>query len=383
MGLDGAVTHFGVNGTIGGLTVDRVFVGPGVVIDEPGQNVPSRLRVVDAYYGAFLSEALDLTGRLTLSVSARFNLARIDLYDEGGGDLSGDHRYRRFNLAIGATYRVRSWLTAYVGYAEANRAPTPAELSCASPSDSCSLANFFTGDPPLKQVVAHTVEAGLRGTFKLRAGATLSYGLGLYRTLADDDIAFENVATLGRAYFQNVGQTRRQGLDASVNFHTRRWLAYASYSRIEATYQSRFSEAAGNNPAGDVNGQLTIVPGNRLPGIPRDLLKFGATFSATTEWTVGVVGMAQSGTVLFGDPSNLTPQLPAFFRLDLNTQYQVTPRVQLFARLVNATNARYYTFGTFSPTASVFLAQAPGATNPRAYSPAAPLGGFAGVKISF
>ena len=62
------------------------------------------------------------------------------------------------------TYKVTPWLTAYAGYAEANRAPTPAELSCAGPTDSCSLANFFVGDPNLKQVVAHTVEAGLRGT---------------------------------------------------------------------------------------------------------------------------------------------------------------------------------------------------------------------------
>ena len=33
----------------------------------------------------------------------------------------------------------------------------------ASPAHSCSLANFFVGDPNLKQVVAQTVEAGLRG----------------------------------------------------------------------------------------------------------------------------------------------------------------------------------------------------------------------------
>ena len=69
------------------------------------------------------------------------------------------------------TYKVTPWLTAYAGYAEANRAPTPAELSCASPADSCSLANFFVGDPNLKQVVAHTVEAGLRGSVGLGDGA--------------------------------------------------------------------------------------------------------------------------------------------------------------------------------------------------------------------
>jgi outer membrane receptor protein involved in Fe transport len=69
--------------------------------------------------------------------------------------------------------------------------------------------------------------------------------------------------------------------------------------------------------------------------------------------------------------------------MDLSTTYQLTGNVQLFAWVQNITNARYYTFGTFSPTSSVFLAQAPGATSPRSLSPAAPIGGFGGVRISF
>jgi iron complex outermembrane recepter protein len=46
-------------------------------------------------------------------------------------------------------------------------------------------------------------------------------------------------------------------------------------------------------------------------------------------------------------------------------------------------DTKYYTFGTFSPTSSVFLAQAPGATNTRSYSPAAPLAGYGGVRMTF
>ena len=61
-----------------------------------------------------------------------------------------------FNPAGGLAYEIAPWLTVYGGYAVANRAPTPAELSCAGPSNSCSLANFFVGDPDLKQVVSRT-----------------------------------------------------------------------------------------------------------------------------------------------------------------------------------------------------------------------------------
>jgi hypothetical protein len=42
--------------------------------------------------------------------------------------------------------------------------------------------------------------------------------------------------------------------------------------------------------------------------------------------------------------------------------YQLHPNVQLFAWARNVTNSWYYNFGTFSPTSSVAISQAPGAT---------------------
>ena len=383
--FDGAQTAFTGVSYIGGITPDtRVFTGPGVVIDQPGSNTPVRARISDAYYGVFVADTLNLTDRLALTASGRFNAAEINLDDQNGGDLTGNHYYSHFNPAGGVTYRVTSWLTAYAGYADANRAPTPAELSCAGPSDSCSLANFFVGDPNLKQVVAHTIEAGLRGTVPV-AGNTgqVNYNVGFYRSNLDDDILFVNSVTLNRAFFTNVGQTRRQGVDASVQYKAARWSAYLAYTYTDATLQSGFVEPAGSNPAADANGNITINPGNRLPGVPAHQGKLGATFRLTDAWTVGGALIAQSGQFLIGDEANLTPQLPAFFSLNLSTSYQLTPHVQLFASVENLTNERYYTFGTFSPTGAVLLSQAPNATNPRAYSPAAPVGGFGGVRITF
>jgi outer membrane receptor protein involved in Fe transport len=271
----------------------------------------------------------------------------------------------------------------YGGYSEANRAPTPAELSCASPADSCSLANFFTGDPNLKQVVARTEEFGVRGTLHPSGDMRINYDVSLYRTNSDDDIEFVNSTTLNRAYFENIGTTRRQGLDATVSMRDGPWRAFVGYSYTDATFQSGYVESAGSNPDANAAGNLVIAPGDRLPGIPANQMKFGASYQVTEPWNVGFNGVYQSGEYLFGDEANLTPRLPGFVTLNVRTSYQVTDHIQLFGRIENVTNARYYTYGTFSPTSAVFLAQAPGATNARSYSPAAPIGWFAGVRVTF
>jgi iron complex outermembrane recepter protein len=382
--FDGARSSFGATSFIGGITSpDRVFIGPGIVIDEPGSNSPVAVNITNATYGIFFADTMNLAQDVALTVSGRYNAARVDLSDQNGGDLSGNHQYNHFNPAVGMTYRATPSLAAYAGYAVTNRAPTPAELSCASPENSCSLANFFVGDPDLQQVIAHTVEAGIRGAFVPAAGASLTYSLAFFHTDLDNDIAFVNSVTQGRAFFANIGQTRRQGVDASLQLTSERWLAYAAYSYINASYQSSFVEGSGSNPAADADGNITVQKGNRLPGIPANQLKLGAYYKVTPAWTVGAVGIAASGAYLVGDEANLTPKLPGYFTLNLSTTYQMTKNVQLFAWANNVTDARYYTFGTFAPTSSVFLAQAPNATDPRSYSPAAPASVFGGVRVTF
>jgi iron complex outermembrane receptor protein len=382
--FDGAQTMFTGAGYIGGITpVSRVYFGPGYIIDEPGNNIPVRVAVGDAYAGVFLTDTLNITPALALTVAGRFNNAEIDLKDQLGGDLTGQHSYNRFNPSIGASYKLTRGLTAYASYAEANRAPTPAELSCANPNESCSLANFFTGDPNLKQVVARTIEAGLRGGTMVAGGLHMSYGASVYRSDLDDDIAFINSVTLGRAYFDNIGQTRRQGIDANVALNGDAWRVYLDYSYTDATYQTTYVEDAGSNPAADANGNVTISPGDRLPGVAPNQIKFGASYQITPQWLVGGSGVYQSGQFLFGDDANLTPKLPGFVSANFYTNYQLTPNLQLFGQIENISDARYYTYGTFSPTSSVYLAQSPNATNPRSYSPAAPIGGYAGVRVTF
>ncbi len=385
LSYDGAQTNFDATSAIGGLALgSRAFIGPGIAVDQPdGSIAPVRVGVSDAYSGMFFTDTFSVTQALAVNVGGRFNAARINLADQYGASLTGNHAYNRFNPGTGLSWKALPWLSLYASYSEANRAPTPAELSCANPTSPCSLANFFVGDPDLKQVVAHTVEAGLRGDFAPFDDAKLNWNVGYYHTGLDDDILFVNSPIAGRAFFQNVGSTLRQGFDVQTRLTTGRVTAWANFAYVNATFQTPFVEASPNNPAADAEGNIVIKPGNRLPGIPPYQLKLGASYKVTDAWTVGANLVAASGQYLFGDEANLTQTLPAYVVLNLTTNYQVSKAIQLFANAENVTNTKYYTYGTFSPTSSVPIVQVPGASNPRSYSPAAPVGAYGGVRVTF
>jgi outer membrane receptor protein involved in Fe transport len=381
---DGGATTFSATTAVGGLSLDRGFVGPGVVVAQAdGSITPVRVAATNNYYAVFASDTLDVTQELAVTVAGRFNLADVALNDKLGTSLTGGHSFDRFNPSAGATYKLMPGLSAYAGYAEANRAPTPAELTCANPLQPCSLTNFFVGDPNLKQVVARTVEAGLRGQVE-RDARTLAWHAGVFRTDSDDDIQFVASPTVGRDFFQNVGTTRRQGFEVGARLRVGWLSSFVDYTYTNATFQSALTVDAGSNPQGDAAGLLHVRPGNHLPGVPDHVVKFGAGAEVVPGWTVGVTGRAASGQYLIGDPSNQNARTASYVVLNLNTEWRVTDHVTVFGLIQNLTDAHYATFGTFSPVgADTPILQVPGASNPRALSPGAPIGGFAGLRVSF
>jgi outer membrane receptor protein involved in Fe transport len=383
--FDGAQNLFNAMSAIGGITrLTREFIGPGIVIDQAdGTIAPVSVDVKNADYGALFTDTFDMTPALSATFAGRQNVERIDLDDRLGHALTGSHTYSRFNPAGGLGYKLMEGLNLYAGYADANRAPTPAELSCASPSRPCSLANFFVGDPNLRQVVSHTIEAGLRGRLRPFGAAEASYQLGWFRTSLDDDIAFVNSPVAGRAFFRNIGATLRQGVEVDARLRTDRLLAWIAYSFTDATFQTGFTASSADNPRADPDGNIHVRPGNHLPGVLGSLLKMGMQYEVTHAWTVGGTLRAVSGQYLFGDEANLTPKVPGYVVIGLNTTYRVAPHVQLFALIDNALDQKYSTFGTFSPTSSVFIAQVPGASETRSYSPAASIAATAGVRVEF
>ncbi len=383
--FDGGTTMFDGNTLAGGFNPTTVaFVGPGVGIAQADLSIaPVRVQTTNGYYGLYVNDILDLTKRLSLTLSGRFNVAQIDLADQNGTALNGSHTYNRFNPGMGMTYKITSAISAYAGYSEANRAPTPAELSCASIASPCSLANFFVADPALKQVVARTIEAGLRGTSEPFGGAKLNWDIDLYRTETQDDIIFAPSTLPGLDYFQNAGRTQRQGIDITTNFLVGRLSVLVGYALTDATFRSPLLLDSPLNPAANAAGQQLVRPGAQLPGIPLQTGKLGFDWQVTKDWVVGSRLIVSAGQVLFGDEANLTPNTGAYAVLDVNSSYQVFKNIQVFGMIENVLNANYANYGTFSQVTAVPNTLAPNATNTRSLSPGAPIAAYGGVKVSF
>ncbi|EKM98946.1 TonB-dependent receptor [Acidocella sp. MX-AZ02] len=364
--------------------------GLGYPVDEPG-NVPVNVGLRNAYYGLYATDTIDLTKKLSLTLGGRFNIAQIALHNERGydpnaapGGLNGSHYYQHFNPSVGMAYALTRAVTLYGSWSVQNAAPTPAELSCASPLDSCALANFMSGDPALKQIVSQNFQAGLRGTFVVGGLNFLSIQADVYDDETRDDIEFlqSPYNPQGNGYFSNIGSVHRRGGDLAAQFDSAKWHLYASYSRVQATYGASFIERS-NSPNADASGNITVNSGDFLPGVPKNLIKFGADYKITPRWSVGFSGTAQTGSYLYGDAANLDKPLPGYALIDLNTRYSVTPHLTLFGSIDNVTDQRYYVYGTYSSVGGVYVAQAPNYSNPRSYSIGAPVAVTAGMKLTF
>jgi iron complex outermembrane receptor protein len=375
--IGGKYVAEGTGTIIGGIADDPMDP------DEGDELAPRDLSTTNTYVGLYFSNALDVTDQLTVTVGGRYNHATIKLEDNTGEfpNLNATNKYDRFNPVVGANYKLLPGVSVYGGYSESNRAPTPAELGCAEEENPCLIESFLTDDPPLDQVVGRTAELGLRGQSYTYDGR-FTWGAGLFRTLASDDIL--PASRDGRIFFDNAGDTLRQGVELSANYETKRWNVYATYAFVDATLD------ACTEP--DDEGLCAFLnQGDRLPGIPRHRFKAGFEYWLTTKWKFGADLVAASNSPFFPNAESaedeLSANLPGYTRVDLNTSYDITDNIQVYGLVKNLFDQRYGLYGTFFEADEVSDVDielgGPGFTDPRTISPSMPFAAYGGVKVKF
>ena len=365
---------------IASFTASRGTNGTGEIIDET---------IVDGQidtetFSLYFTDTISLTDQLALTLAGRYNRIEIDISgtSEGGeqdlNETGEKHVFNRFNPSVGLTYAVNESLSAYGSYSESNRAPTPSELTCSNPDHPCALPNSFLADPPLDDVVARTVEAGLRGN-----NSAVNWNANVYYTELKDDLFFfpatEDDPTdprLRTGTFDNIDKTARAGLELGLFGEAEKFDWFANYSYVRATFEDKFQYAR------EVDEELetfTVNKGDRLPGIPAHNVKIGADYHFNQQFTLGLTASYHSSQYYRGDEANEDKKISAYKVVNLHSRYKLNDNVQFFAKVDNLFDSEYETFGLYGEPD-----EAPGFDfeNPRFVGVGAPRAGWVGIKVS-
>jgi outer membrane receptor protein involved in Fe transport len=208
--------------------------------------------------GIYAVDTLSLNDQWHVTGGLRYNYTEVDnkdrRSDQSGGSLTEEQSWSRINPTVGVTYKPTDYYQTYASYSESNRAPTSIELGCSNPALACSLPTQMADDPPLDDIVSKTYEAGASGSLT----GDIKWNAAIYHAMNHDDIHFiNNNAQNGLGYFDNIGRTRRDGIDMGVSgrglfgsdlFGIGNKLSWSgSYGYVNATYDSNLELVADAN----------------------------------------------------------------------------------------------------------------------------------------
>lgn len=365
---------FGQGTQFGYLLPDRTVMpvdGPGAFADgtqtsENAFDARVDLNSSSASLGLYALERLRLTGALRLDLAARFDRTSVHNRDRitpggGTGSLDSDPVFQRLNPGATLVWTPGDDAELALAWSQASRAPSAVELGCSDPASPCRLPNALAGDPPLRQVIARTLEARAqlrRKGWSLRAS--------LFRTVASDDILFVTDDPSGYGYFRNFGQTRRQGLEVAGTAALGRVTLSASYALLDATFRSPevvggAANSSNDGPAPGFEGNIAVRPGDRIPLLPRHLVKAALEWTPAAPLTLTLDMVGASASIARGNENGahradgahyLGPgQSGGYSLFNAGAALRPWPGVTLFIAVRNLLNRRYATAAQLGPAA--------------------------------
>jgi outer membrane receptor protein involved in Fe transport len=321
---------------------------------EDGSALPRLLAELaddQAALGAFVQEGLRISegplSGLGVTASLRYDRIGHDIVDTSPvnpGSATGAGSFEAWTPALGVAWSFAPRWLATASYTGGFRAPAFLELTCADAEAPC--VGLQAGVAPdatftqLQAVRSQALEAGLQASPLQGLTATVS----VFRIDLRDDIYAVTPAGTTLVYFQNVGATRRQGVEATLQLRRRHLDVDASYAYTRATFEDDLELATARTPT----GTQAVHPGDELPLTPNHRLDLMARVRPWPWLTVEAGGLYLGTQVYRGDEANEAPRLPAY--LVLRTGVMVRwGEWEASLRVENLLDERYETFGTFAP----------------------------------
>ena len=367
---------------------EAIAEGEDVTAECPLRALSTRVRDRQHAAGVYLQDTWELAkglvrpgDRLVVTAALRWDWLRHDIVDESPAELgrpsaTGVSTFSRLNPRVGVNYNLSRDTGVFLAFGEGFRAPAFLELTCAGPGAICpGLQAGVAPDPPLKAVKARSYEVGVRS----RPLPWLDGQLSLFRTdVIDDMFAVTPTGTTG-VFFQNIGDTRREGLELSARATFGPIDAFLGYTYTRATFRDPVELATPRPTSGCTGFSCTqlVRKGNDLPLIPRHRLNAGLDYRPLAWLTLSLTGAYVGEQRFRGDEENVADPLAAYFVMNAGVRARFK-ELTGFVWISNLANAKYETFGTFAPNARF-----PGDPVQPFATPAPPIGVLAGVSYRY
>jgi outer membrane receptor protein involved in Fe transport len=222
-------------------------------------------------------------------------------------------KYDHASWTIGANYQYRPYLGVFARYTDTFRLP--------------SISNFITnaGATPVVQKL-NMLEGGIKFSHR-KFDFYLTAFRTIYKSYEIDD--FRALPSGVLAPFTVYGNTRTWGTELEATWRPTRWFdLHGSW-----TWQdSRFTNFVFTNSA----GELTNYSNHRLNAIPNNTFRITPGLTLLDQ-KLRVQADFSYASRIFTDVANQI-SLPSYWTVDLDAQFDVTPRLQLGLIVNNVTN---------------------------------------------
>ncbi len=221
------------------------------------------------------------------------------------------------------------------------------------------MPNALVSDPPLKQVVTRTLEAGFRSIPESK----LRWSAGWFRAENSNDLLFVASQQTGFGYFTNFGKTQRQGAEFSLSgripaLHFGRQLhvsqRYLS-ERCKWWWRKQQRQRRGTRTRREYHDAAR----RSYPAHSRNFLKTYVDYEATSKFVFDLDFIAAGRSFARGNENNqdkpdgvyyLGRVFSRLWRGEFGRALSSAKKLQSFAQIDNLLDHRYYTAAQLGPS---------------------------------
>ena len=242
-------------------------------------------------------------------------------------DDSGARRYSATTPVIGLLFRAHEAANLYATWGKGFETPTFAELGY-RPDGGAGL-NF-----DLEPARSRNAELGA----KLRFGESIRSNLAIFRADTDDEIAIATNAG-GRTSYRNVGESRREGIEASLDARLgNAWSLQLAATHLDATFRTPYLACSGT-PC--TTPTTPVAAGTRIPGVPKTNLRAALTWGSEFGWRASARADYVSDVTVNDTGTQSAPSY-AILGLDLGYGFALeSGKLRTFANLDNVFDRKY------------------------------------------